>query len=94
MFSMSPGALTEGHGRPDCTIKPGGGPYHHDSYQARMTNVPKVASRLLPGGGTLPQPVLLGLLGLGPVLVHQLEQLGGWRGRGATKDMAIVEIYK
>ena len=32
-----------------------------------------------PGGGTLPQPLLLGLLGLGPVLVHQLEQLGGWR---------------
>ena len=32
-----------------------------------------------PGGGALPQPLLLGLLGLGPVLVHQLEQLGGWR---------------
>ena len=29
------------------------------------------------GGGALPQPLLLGLLGLGPVLVHQLEQLGG-----------------
>ena len=40
----------------------------------------------LPGGGTLPQPVLLGLLGLGPVFVHQLEQLGGWRGRGSTQD--------
>merc|ERR1712020_358252 len=30
-----------------------------------------------PGSCTLPQPLLLGLLGLGPVLVHQLEQLGG-----------------
>merc|ERR1719273_1567354 len=30
-----------------------------------------------PGGSALPQPLLLGLLGLWPVLVHQLEQLGG-----------------
>merc|ERR1719290_741441 len=30
-----------------------------------------------PGGSALPQPLLLGLLGLRPVLVHQLEQLGG-----------------
>ena len=29
------------------------------------------------GGGALPQALLLGLLGLGPVLVHELEQLGG-----------------
>ena len=32
-----------------------------------------------PGGGPLPQPLLLGVLGLGPVLVQQLEQLGGWK---------------
>ena len=32
---------------------------------------------LSPGGGSLPQPLLLGLLGLGPVLVQQLEELGG-----------------
>ena len=30
-----------------------------------------------PGGGSLPQPLLLGLLGLGPVLVQQLEELSG-----------------
>ena len=35
----------------------------------------------IPGGSALPEPLLLGLLGLWPVLVHQLEQLGGWRGR-------------
>ena len=29
------------------------------------------------GGGALPQALLLGLLSLGPVLVHELEQLGG-----------------
>ena len=28
------------------------------------------------GSGALPQPLLLGLLGLGPVLVQKLEQLG------------------
>merc|ERR1719174_1372740 len=32
---------------------------------------------LSPGGGSLPQPLLLGLLGLGPVFVQELEQLGG-----------------
>ena len=32
---------------------------------------------LSPGGSSLPQPLLLGLLGLGPVFVQQLEQLGG-----------------
>merc|ERR1719361_814523 len=32
---------------------------------------------LSPGGGSLPQPLLLGLLGLRPVLVQQLEELGG-----------------
>merc|ERR1719193_1538499 len=30
-----------------------------------------------PGSSALPQPLLLGLLCLWPVLVHQLEQLGG-----------------
>merc|ERR1719188_2951248 len=30
-----------------------------------------------PGGGPLPQSLLLGVLGLGPVLIQQLEQLGG-----------------
>merc|ERR1719342_407936 len=30
-----------------------------------------------PGGSALPEPLLLGLLGLWPVLVHKLEQLGG-----------------
>merc|ERR1719427_223990 len=30
-----------------------------------------------PGSCALPKPLLLGLLGLWPVLVHQLEQLGG-----------------
>ena len=29
------------------------------------------------GSSTLPQALLLGLLGLWPVLVHKLEQLGG-----------------
>ena len=35
-----------------------------------------------PGGSALPQPLLLGLLGLWPVLVHQLEQLGGCKQCG------------
>ena len=39
-----------------------------------------------PGGGTLPQPLLLSLLGLGPVLVHQLEELGGWREIGVRLE--------
>ena len=32
-----------------------------------------------PGGGALYQPLLLGILGLGSVLVQQLEQLGSWK---------------
>ena len=39
-----------------------------------------------PGSGALPEPLLLGLLGLGPVLVHQLEELGGWREIGVRLE--------
>merc|ERR1719341_1837684 len=41
---------------------------------------------LSPGSSALPQPLLLGLLGLWPVLVHQLEQLGsGLSVQGAVE---------
>merc|ERR1719244_2287490 len=58
------------------------------------------------GGGSLPQPLLLGLLGLRPVLVQQLEQLSGcllvegglelldWRGHlqtGAQHGLLSLE---
>ena len=39
-----------------------------------------------PGSSALPEPLLLGLLGLGPVLVHQLEELGGWREIGVRLE--------
>ena len=39
-----------------------------------------------PGSSTLPEPLLLGLLRLGPVLVHQLEELGGWREIGVRLE--------
>ena len=45
---------------------------HHGSSLGGSVLLP-----LSPGGGSLPQPLLLGLLGLGPVLVQELEQLGG-----------------
>ena len=35
-----------------------------------------------PGSGSLPQSLLLGLLGLRSVLVQELEQLGGYTERG------------
>ena len=44
---------------------------------------------LSPGSGSLSQPLLLGLLGLGPVLVQQLEQLGGCTDRGSVSAEII-----
>ena len=53
-----------------------------------------------PGGSALPQPLLLGLLGLWPVLVHQLEQLGGCKQCGSddyiqnfvVKNMTFLDV--
>ena len=56
----------------------------HGSSLARGVLLP-----LGPGGGSLPQPLLLGLLGLGPVLVQQLEQLGGCTDRGSVSAEII-----
>ena len=39
----------------------------------------------------LPQVLLLGLLGLWPVLVHQLEQLGG--GLPVQGDVELVDCW-
>ena len=38
-----------------------------------------ITLKLSPGSSYLPQPLFLSLLGLGPGLVHQLEQLGSYK---------------
>ena len=57
---------------------------HHGSSLAGGVLLP-----LSPGGGSLSQPLLLGLLGLRPVLVQQLEELGGCRIQGQYQKRMI-----